>query len=226
MSKYSVFGLNIGAKVMGLDLGQSEKAVWLKGEFGVALDNHPKKLFLFYPNKVVEWAGRKAVTHTEGDKVNAARKRWREDVITVIASASKQSSADLLNKVLAKQPKTPQDFIRMALESAGKYEGNLVDVFLEWGTKDGKTFLGFPRDSSDGLFICPTTTDGWRRDEDRKGLVYVKDGRQHPFTRGIGYMKSKRAQKPDFVAEPRAERPAPPKYTPPVEDYKEEDLPF
>ena len=222
MANYSKFGLNCGCIPVEAQLKSSEKAVWLEVKIGVADDRYPKAIRLFYPNVAVEFKNKQVVRHTSGDKLDAARKTWRSDVAAVLtALAGGTSVSDYANKILAERPKTPSDYITIGLQLLPPdWKENKVDLFLEWGkpNDEGKRYLECPMSSQDGEFICRGTNPGWQENTS-DGLVYEKDGRQHPFRRSAGYMKSKKANRGDAVLEAKI---APMKVTPP----SDEDVPF
>lgn len=225
MSKYSKFGLNTGGVPVSVEFKKSEKAVWLAAEIGVGEDKYPKRVMLFYPNSAVEFIGKKMVKHTEGPVLQAARERWRADVCAVLtALAGGTSASDYNDAILKLKPRTPQEFVEKGISLLPQdWKENKLDLFLEWGkpNDEGKSYLQVPMSSEDGAFICKGTNPGWT-EETKEGLKYTKDGRQHPFSRTFGYMKSKKANRPDVVVEGIAS----PKVTPPTKDQEDDFVPF
>jgi hypothetical protein len=204
MSKYSKFGLNNGGVPVDVAFKKSDKAVWLYAEIGIAEDKYPKRIMLFYPNSAVEFQGKKMIKHTEGPVLTAARERWRADVCSVLtALAGGTSASDYNDAILKLKPRTPQEFVEKGISLLPPdWKENKVDLFLEWGrpNEEGKSYLQVPMSSEDGAFICKGTNPGWQEDT-ADGLKYAKDGRQHPFSRSFGYMKSKKANRPAAVVE-------------------------
>lgn len=224
------FGLNQGAKITALEVKSGTgaagpwMALFIKGEVG---DRFFRGTF-WYPNKVVTFAGKKRIDHTDpkDQAVIGARGKWKADIAAILAALTNGDVTKAQEAIIATKPKTADEYANnmIGLLPAG-WQGTPVDVFLEWGKEgqDGKRWLELPSSSADGPFICPATGQHWFT-EQSDGLQYVvpSSGMMHPFTRTAGYMRSRKANN-EIVAERKAPLPQP-KVTPPQED--DDDLPF